>query len=191
MAAASWICLLLPLASALAITLAGTAITRRVAAYVSTLTTMGAFAAAVVVFVEMLSKSPSSRGSTTTSWTWLSAGQYHFGLSLLVDQLSVVMMLIISGRQLADRRLLDRLHGRRERRAALLRVHVAVRLLDAAARRGRQSADPARGLGHGRPLELPADRLLPGAAVGGRGREEGVRDERRRRCDDRARALPA
>ncbi len=33
----------------------------------------------------------------TTSWTWLSAGQYHFGFSLLVDQLSVVMMLIVSG----------------------------------------------------------------------------------------------
>jgi NADH-quinone oxidoreductase subunit L len=97
MAAAAWICLLLPLASAVAITLAGTAVTRRAAAYVSTLTTIGAFAAAVVVFVEMWSKSPGSRGSTTTSWTWLSAGQYHFGLSLLVDQLSVVMMLIISG----------------------------------------------------------------------------------------------
>src|ERR1700741_2417896 len=36
---ASWVCLLLPLASALAITLAGTRPSRRVAAYVSTLTT--------------------------------------------------------------------------------------------------------------------------------------------------------
>ena len=62
MAAAAWICLLLPLASALVITLAGTAGTRRMAAYISTLTTMGAFAAAVVVFVEMWSKSPGSRG---------------------------------------------------------------------------------------------------------------------------------
>ena len=59
MAAAAWICLLLPLASALAITLAGTRISRRVAGYVSTLTTMGAFAAAVVAFVEMWSESPS------------------------------------------------------------------------------------------------------------------------------------
>jgi NADH-quinone oxidoreductase subunit L len=97
MKAAAWVTLLLPLASALAITLAGTRASRRVAAYVSTLTSMGAFAAAVVAFVEMWSKAPAARGHVTTSWTWLSAGPYHFGLSLLVDQLSVTMMLIVTG----------------------------------------------------------------------------------------------
>ena len=97
MTLAAWICLLLPLASALAITLAGTRISRRVAAYVSTLTTMGAFAAAVVAFVEMWGRSASSRGGVTTSWTWLAAGPTHFGLTLLVDQLSIVMMLIVAG----------------------------------------------------------------------------------------------
>jgi hypothetical protein len=53
LAAASWVTLLLPLASALAIAFAGTALPRRAAAYVSTLTTMGAFAAAIVAFVDM------------------------------------------------------------------------------------------------------------------------------------------
>ncbi|HEX3807822.1 MAG TPA: NADH-quinone oxidoreductase subunit L [Gaiellaceae bacterium] len=94
---AAWICLLLPLASALAITIAGTRIPRRAAAYVSTLTTMGAFVAAVVAFFDMWSKAPHARAAATTSWTWLSAGQYHFGLTLLVDQLSIVMMLIVAG----------------------------------------------------------------------------------------------
>ena len=56
---------------------------------------------------------------------------------------------------------------------------------------GRQPAAAARRLGHGRPLELPADRLPPGSAVRDRRREEGVRDERVRRRDDGARALPA
>src|SRR5436305_1460934 len=97
MAAGAWICLLLPLASALAITFAGTAISRRTAAYVSTLTTMGAFAAAVVAFADMAGKSASHRGAATTSWTWLAAGPYHFGLTLLADQLSIVMMLIVTG----------------------------------------------------------------------------------------------
>ena len=97
MAAASWICLLLPLASAFAITFAGTLISRRVAGYISTVTTMGAFAAAVVAFVEMAGKSESHRGAVTTSWTWLSAGPYNFGLTLLTDQLSVMMMLIVTG----------------------------------------------------------------------------------------------
>ena len=95
--AAAWTCLLLPLASTVLITLGGTRISRRLAAYVSTLTTMGAFVAAVVAFVQLLDKTPDQRGSLTTSWTWLSAGPYHFGLTLLTDQLSVVMMLIVAG----------------------------------------------------------------------------------------------
>jgi NADH-quinone oxidoreductase subunit L len=95
--AAAWICLLLPLASTVGITLGGTRISRRLAGYVSTATTMGAFAAAAVDFAYLLGEHAHSRTHLTTSWTWLSAGQYHFGLSLLVDQLSVVMMLIVAG----------------------------------------------------------------------------------------------
>jgi NADH-quinone oxidoreductase subunit L len=97
MNAASWVCLLLPLASAVLITLGGTRISRRVAGYISTATTMGAFVAAVVAFVGLLDKSPEHRETLTTSWTWLSAGQYSFGLTLLTDQLSIVMMLIVAG----------------------------------------------------------------------------------------------
>ncbi|HZQ82341.1 MAG TPA: NADH-quinone oxidoreductase subunit L [Gaiellaceae bacterium] len=97
MSTAAWICLLLPLASAVVLTVGGTAVPRRIAGYVSTLTTMGAFAAAVVAFFDMWSKAPVERVATTTSWTWLAAGQYHFGLTLLADQVSIVMMLIVSG----------------------------------------------------------------------------------------------
>jgi NADH-quinone oxidoreductase subunit L len=95
--AAAWICLLLPLASVVAIAAAGTRISRRAAAYVSTATTFGSFVAAVVAFVVMLGKSAGERAHSTTSWTWLSAGRYHFGLTLLTDQLSVMMMLIVAG----------------------------------------------------------------------------------------------
>ena len=94
---AAWVCLLLPLASAIAITLAGTRGSRRLTAYVSTITTMGAFAAAVVALIGLLGESPEERTHTTTAWTWLSAGPYHFGLTLLTDQLSIVMMLIVTG----------------------------------------------------------------------------------------------
>ncbi len=58
---------------------------------------MGSFAAAAFALARLWSESPSQRTHTTTSWTWLSAGPYHFGLTLLVDPLSVVMMLIVSG----------------------------------------------------------------------------------------------
>jgi NADH-quinone oxidoreductase subunit L len=94
---AAWICLGLPLAGALAITLAGGRISRRGAAYVSTLTTMGAFAGALVAFAIMLGRSAHDRAETSTAWTWLSAGKYQFGFSILTDQLSVMMMLIVTG----------------------------------------------------------------------------------------------
>jgi NADH-quinone oxidoreductase subunit L len=95
--AAVWTCLLLPLASAVVITAGGTRISRRLAGYISTGTTMGSFAAAVLVFVRMLGEAPDARAHTTTAWTWLGAGPYHFGLTLLADQLSVMMMLIVAG----------------------------------------------------------------------------------------------
>jgi len=94
---AAWICLLLPLASVVVITFAGTSISRRAAGWLSTLTTFGSFVAACVCFFELLGEHASARTHTTTAWTWLSAGQYHFGFSLIVDQLSVMMMLIVAG----------------------------------------------------------------------------------------------
>src|SRR5881392_3129398 len=97
MKAAAWVCLLLPLASTIFISVGGTKISRRVAGYISTLTTMGAFVAACVAFFTMWGEHSGARSDVTTSWTWLAAGQYHFGLTLLTDQLSVMMMLIVAG----------------------------------------------------------------------------------------------
>jgi NADH-quinone oxidoreductase subunit L len=97
MNAAAWVCLGLPLAAAVAIALAGARLSRRGAAYLSTVTTMGAFGAAIVAFVSDLNHTAGNRIHTTTSWTWLSAGRYHFGLTLLTDQLSLMMMLIVTG----------------------------------------------------------------------------------------------
>ncbi len=95
---AAWTCLLLPLAAATAITLAGGRISRRQAGYLSTASTLVAFAAAIVGFVIMLGESPEERTDHySTAWTWLSAGQYHFGLTLLTDQLAMMMMLIVTG----------------------------------------------------------------------------------------------
>jgi NADH-quinone oxidoreductase subunit L len=97
MNAAAWVCLASPLAATVALALAGARISRRGAGYVSTATTMLSFAAAIVAFVSMLGDAPDARAHATTSWTWLSAGQYSFGFTLLTDQLSIMMMLIVAG----------------------------------------------------------------------------------------------
>jgi NADH-quinone oxidoreductase subunit L len=94
---AAWICLFLPLAAAGVITVGGNVLSRRLAGILATAATAGAFAAAVVAFSIMLSRDPSDRAEASTAWSWLTAGNLHFGLTIYVDQLSVFMMLIVSG----------------------------------------------------------------------------------------------
>jgi NADH-quinone oxidoreductase subunit L len=95
--AAAWVCLFLPLGSAVLITLLGTSIRRRTAAWIATLACAGSFAAAVVTFVSMLGRDPDNRSELSTGWTWLSAGDFHVGLSILTDPLSIFMMLVVTG----------------------------------------------------------------------------------------------
>ena len=63
-------------------------------------------------------------------------------------------------RLLARGHLRLRLHARRPRLLAVLRLHRPVRLLDDDARLGQQLRAAVRVLGSGRRLQLPADRLL-------------------------------
>lgn len=97
MIAAAWICLLSPLAAATLITLLGTRINRKGAAYLATLAVFVSFVAALVAFSGLLGESPEERSHPSTAWTWLTAGDFEVGLRILVDPLSVLMMLIVSG----------------------------------------------------------------------------------------------
>jgi len=97
MISAAWICLFLPLAGALTITLAGNTINRRAAGVIATGSVAGAFVAAVWSFVAMLGREEAERAQASTAWSWLTAGNLDFGLEIYVDQLAVFMMLIVSG----------------------------------------------------------------------------------------------
>ncbi|HZQ66307.1 MAG TPA: NADH-quinone oxidoreductase subunit L [Gaiellaceae bacterium] len=97
MTAAAWVCLFLPLGSAGLITVLGTTITRRTAAWIATLACAGSFAAAVVSFVAMWGRARENRADLSTAWTWLEAGNFRVGLSILTDPLSVFMMLVVAG----------------------------------------------------------------------------------------------
>ena len=112
-------------------------------------------------------------------------------MSILVDPLSADD----DARRLRGRRphrlVLDGLHGGRRRGAPLLRLHGAVRVLDAAPGRGGQPAHPAGRLGPRRARLVSPDRLRPPPARRDRGCKEGVRDERGRRRGHGARVLPA
>ncbi len=97
MAVGGWICLLAPLVGFLAIVLGGTRITRRQAGLVSTGSVFVGFAGAVYAFVEALGRDADDRVELTTAWTWLKAGDFEVGLELLIDPLSLVMMMIVTG----------------------------------------------------------------------------------------------
>ena len=92
-----WICLLAPLAGALAITLAGNRISRRSAGWISTLTTFLAFGGALVAFVGLWAADPSDREQLSTAYTWLASGNFDVGFQILLDPLSSTMMLVVSG----------------------------------------------------------------------------------------------
>ncbi len=97
MTAAAWVCLLSPLAAAVLITLGGTAWSRRAAGYLATLSTAVSFVAAAICFFSIRGRSDDESLVLTTAWTWLSAGSLDVGFTLLIDPLSILMMLIVSG----------------------------------------------------------------------------------------------
>src|SRR3954453_18066919 len=96
MIAGAWLCLAAPLAGALLITLLGTRIPRAAAGWISTTSVFVAFAGAVWSFVALWQNG--DRGQHySTAWTWLEAGGFKADLSVLVDPLSTMMMLIVTG----------------------------------------------------------------------------------------------
>ena len=97
MIAGAWICLLAPLCGALAITLLGRSISRRTAAWISTVSVFTAFGGAVAAFIATIGRDPEQRQEFTSAYTWLATANFKVDLSLLIDPLSLTMMLIVSG----------------------------------------------------------------------------------------------
>jgi NADH-quinone oxidoreductase subunit L len=95
--AGAWVCLFAPLAGCLAIALAGGSISRRTAGWISTLTTFVAFGGALVTLFDVWADEAGEREHVSTAYTWLAAGDFEVDLQILVDPLSLVMMLIVSG----------------------------------------------------------------------------------------------
>ncbi|MBA2360754.1 MAG: NADH-quinone oxidoreductase subunit L [Actinobacteria bacterium] len=97
MIVSAWICLLSPLAAAVLITVLGTRISRKGAGYLTALSVFVSFISALVALFVLVREEPEERSHASTLWTWLSAGEFEVGLRILVDPLSLLMMLIVSG----------------------------------------------------------------------------------------------
>ena len=100
-AAASWLCLLAPLAGALLITLSGTLLSRTLAGWIATISVFVGFAGALVAFVKVAGESADDRAHLSTAYTWFGVqfgfGEFKVPMQILVDPISLTMMLIITG----------------------------------------------------------------------------------------------
>jgi NADH-quinone oxidoreductase subunit L len=96
MIAGAWLCLAAPLAGAVLITLLGTRTSRRAAGWISTTSVFVGFAGALWSFFALWSND-SHESRISTAWTWLQSGSFKAGFEVIVDPLSTMMMLIVTG----------------------------------------------------------------------------------------------
>jgi NADH-quinone oxidoreductase subunit L len=91
-----WI-LAAPLVGFLALGLFGRFLPRVVVSVIGCGVVAVAFLLAVWQFISMLGVAPEQRLSVVTLWTWLTSGRLDISFSLLLDPLSAIMLLIVTG----------------------------------------------------------------------------------------------
>jgi NADH-quinone oxidoreductase subunit L len=94
---AAWIALATPLAGLAFTTAIGSSVSRRTVGVVASGAILAGFVASCVALVSLLRRSPNQRVELSTGWHWLSAGQFQSHVSILVDPLSVIMLLVVTG----------------------------------------------------------------------------------------------
>ena len=116
-----------------------------------------------------------------TYFSWMPVGTLQMNAALQLDQLSMLMVLVVTGSGSADSHLQRRLYARRSRLSALLRVPEPVRVLHARAGAGRELSGAVRRMGRRRTLLLSAHRLLVLRQGERRRGQEGVHRQPHRR----------
>lgn len=87
----------LPFAGFLINGLLGKRLSRKTIGFVACSAMGLAFAVAAMLFVKILWEPPHARFFDVTYYTWIRAGDFHVSASLLVDPLSLVMALVVTG----------------------------------------------------------------------------------------------
>ena len=93
----AWLILLFPLLGFLYSSLVGRVVSRRSCGIVSSLAVGASFVAGLIALSEMLSLPVESRAVETQLYTWIAAGKLSVPFSILLDPLSMVMVLVITG----------------------------------------------------------------------------------------------
>ncbi len=88
---------LLPLLGFLVIGLSGKKLTNGFASTLACVTVLGSFIISIVLFIQLLSSPEALRSFQVVLTPWITAGNFSVNISFLVDPLSSVMLLIITG----------------------------------------------------------------------------------------------
>ncbi|HKF88133.1 MAG TPA: NADH-quinone oxidoreductase subunit L, partial [Propionibacteriaceae bacterium] len=92
----TWLLIAIPALSAAILLLGGRA-TDAWGHLLGALTPLISFALGLVLFVQLVGRDVASRAVSVPLYDWISSGQWHVGVGLLVDQLSIVFVLLITG----------------------------------------------------------------------------------------------
>jgi NADH-quinone oxidoreductase subunit L len=92
-----WLVLLTPLLGVGFNIAVGPSVSRRFVAWAASLSILAGFVFSLLAFIDLLSRDDSQRAIVSTGWHWLSAGSFQVDASILVDPLSAVMLLVITG----------------------------------------------------------------------------------------------
>ena len=92
-----WLVLLTPLIGLAFNIGVGPSVSRRTVAWAASLSILAGFVLSLLAFIDLLGRDDSQRAIVSTGWPWLSGGDFHVDASILVDPLSTVMLLVVTG----------------------------------------------------------------------------------------------
>ncbi len=92
-----WLVLLCPLLGLAFNIGVGPSVTRRAVAWVASLSILASFVFSLLATIDLLRRGDEERAIVSTGWTWLSGGDFRVDASILVDPLSAVMLLVVTG----------------------------------------------------------------------------------------------
>jgi NADH-quinone oxidoreductase subunit L len=92
-----WLVLLSPLLGLAFNIGVGPSVSRRAVGWAASLSVLGGFVFSLLAFLDLLTRDDSQRAIVSTGWHWLSGGDFRVDASILVDPLSSVMLLVVTG----------------------------------------------------------------------------------------------
>jgi NADH-quinone oxidoreductase subunit L len=93
----AWLLLAFPAVGALINLLMGRLLTRRLIGWIATGAVIASFAVAVALFYNLFALPTGERIVTVHLWDWITIGEFQVAAALLIDPLSIVMALVVTG----------------------------------------------------------------------------------------------